>query len=184
MTDAERQTLKIKLIKRLTIISPMPDDANVTQEQLDERFDITGTIHIYFLDDPDFVGPLLDSFGCGDGFGGYSSDSHYFYGLKERDFVLSEIGKRLQNGTPGSKMWSLYLLAELHKSGQEAIENEHELLRKCLKDKDHDLIRREAAHCLGALGDKFATEILKTATDDPCEEVKANAISWLKHNEK
>ncbi len=184
MTPDELAAEKSEMLGRLAALSPMPDDATVTQEQLDARYDITETIPLYFKGDRDFVGPLLDSVGYGDGFGGYSGISHFLYGVKDRDFVLAEIGKRLRNGTPASKMWSLYCLAELHKSGQDAFPGEHDLVRGCLTDKEHDLVRREAAHCLGALGDKRALELLETLLNDPCDEVKDCAAHWLAFNKR
>jgi hypothetical protein len=177
MTPDNPAAKKCELLARLAAVRPMPDDATVTQEQLDERFTTEELVDLYFKGDRDFVGPLLDSVGYGDGFGGYSGISHFLYGVQDREFVLAEIAKRLQDGAPGPKMWALYCLAELHKSGQGEFSGEHDLIAGCLRGPD--LVRREAAHCLGALDDPKSRVILGTLRDDPSDEVRDQAANWL-----
>jgi HEAT repeat protein len=74
-------------------------------------------------------------------------------------------------------MWSLYILAEMHKSGQPEYEGELNAVEGCLRDRD--LVRREAAGCLGAVGGRRAIAILKSMLDDPCDEVKSSVKNWL-----
>lgn len=182
MTDEDMIVEKAKLMKRLEDISPMPDDATVTQKQLDQYHDIVEIIDLDFKRDVDFVAPILDSFGYGDGYGIYAPRSHYFCGLPDRDRVLSEITIRLRTGSDGSKMWSLYVLAEMHRAGQNAFPGEHDLIRSCLTDRD--LVRGEVADCLGALGDRRSTDMLKLLLTDPCEQVKARAAYCLRGKTK
>ena len=173
---------KQQLIEGLASLTPMPDDEEVTQEQLNEYAELCWSIARTMNKDPDFVSPLLDSFGYGDVNDAYASNSHYFFGLEDREFVLSEFAKRLQSGTDGSKMWSLYCLAEFHKAGQPEIENELELIQGCLIGPE--LVRDEAAHCLGALCVERADQILESLVNDSSERVRDRAAHWLSFNRK
>lgn len=64
---------KRDLLARLARLGPLPDDDAITQEQLSEFFDIACAIDSDSTPpDPDYIRPVLSTFGYGDGFAGYA----------------------------------------------------------------------------------------------------------------
>ena len=101
---------KHDLLARLARLGPLPDDATITQAQLDEFFDIVCTIDTRSTPpDPDYIRPVLNTFGYGDGFAGYT---HGVWALmkQDRDAVVAAALDALETAPDGPRMWALETL--------------------------------------------------------------------------
>lgn len=104
---------KRHLLARLARLGPLPDDAAVTQAQLDEFLDIVGLIDSGSTPpDPDYIRPLLDAFGYGDGYAGYT---HGAWALLKQDraAVVEAALDTLETGGDGPRQWAMETLRRL-----------------------------------------------------------------------
>ena len=104
---------KRELLARLARLGPLPDDAKVTQSQLNEFFDIVCIIDTDSTPpDADYIRPVLNTFGYGDGFGGYT---HGAWALLKQDraAVVEAALDTLETGGDGPRLWAMETLRRL-----------------------------------------------------------------------
>ena len=116
VAEAVRESWRVRmkkrdLLARLARLGPLPDDAAVTQAQLDEFFDIVDGIDST-RPDPAYIRPLLNTFGYGDGFAGYS---HGVWALLKQDHaaVVEVAMDTLETGGDGPRLWAMETLRRL-----------------------------------------------------------------------
>ena len=104
-------TAKRELLDRLGRLGPMPDDAAATQEQLEEFGDIIDHIGVA-PPEPDYIRPLLNAFGYGDGFG---LNVHGATALlkQDRDAVVEAALDTLETGRDGPSQWAMETLRRM-----------------------------------------------------------------------
>lgn len=107
---------KRELLARLARLGPLPDDATVTQAQLDEFLDIVDRIDST-TPDPDYIRPLLNTFGSGDGYAGYT---HGAWALikQDRAAVVEAALDTLETGGDGPRQWAMETLRRLQEGGR------------------------------------------------------------------
>jgi hypothetical protein len=103
--------VKHALLGRLARLGPLPRDGSVTQDQLDEFFDVITRIDLA-PPDPDYIRPLLATFGYGDGFGGYVHGANALL-RQDRDAVIEAALETLDGGRDGSRQWAMEALRRL-----------------------------------------------------------------------
>jgi hypothetical protein len=103
--------VKHDLLGRLARLGPLPDDATVTQAQLDEFYDIIARIDLA-SPDTDYIRPLLATFGYGDGFGGYVHGANALL-RQDRDAVVEAALDMLDGGSDGSRQWAMETLRRM-----------------------------------------------------------------------
>lgn len=108
---------KRHLLALLARLGPLPGDAAVTQAQLDEFFDIVGSIDSDSTPpDPDYIRPLLNAFGHGDGYGGYTHGAWAL--LKQDRAALVEAAlDTLETGGEGPRLWAMETLQRVQELG-------------------------------------------------------------------
>jgi hypothetical protein len=97
--------MKRDLLGRLARLGPLPNDAAVTQEQLDEFFDVILLIDLA-PPDTDYIQLLLATFGYGDDFGGYVHGANALL-RQDRDAVIEAALEALDSGRDGSRQWAM-----------------------------------------------------------------------------
>jgi hypothetical protein len=105
---------KSNLLARLTDLGPLPEDAALTQEQLDEFGDIISRIDLA-SPDPDYVRPLLGAFGYGDGFGLYAHGANALL-KQERGAVVDAALDAIEGGRDGTRQWAMEVLRRMRES--------------------------------------------------------------------
>lgn len=109
---------KRELLARLARLGPLPDDAKVTQSQLDEFFDIVCIIDTDSTPpDADYIRPVLNTFGSGDGYGGYT---HGAWALLKQDrvTVVEAALDTLETGGDGPRQWAMETLRRIREDGR------------------------------------------------------------------
>lgn len=106
--------MKSDLLDRLARLGPLPDDAAVTQSQLDEFGDIIERIGTA-PPDPDYVRPLLGAFGYGDGFGLYAHGANALL-RQNRDAVVGAALDALESGRDGPRQWAMETLRRMREA--------------------------------------------------------------------
>lgn len=102
---------KPDILAGLARLGPLPDDATVTQAQLDGFGEIIGWIG-FAPPDPDYVRPLLDTFGYGDGFGLYAHGADALL-KQDRGAVVEAALDALGTGRDGSRQWAMETLRRM-----------------------------------------------------------------------
>ena len=103
--------VKPELLDRLGRLGPMPDDAAATQGQLDEFGDIIDRIGTA-APDPDYIRPLLNTFGYGDGFGLYGHGANAL--LKQDRVAVVEVALHtLETSLGGPQQWAMETLRRM-----------------------------------------------------------------------
>lgn len=103
--------VKRELLGRLARLGPLPDDASVSQAHLDEFGDVVDRMGTA-PPDRDYVRPLLDAFGYGDGFGLYTHGAHALL-RQDRDAVVGAALDTLEAGRDGPRQWAMEALRRL-----------------------------------------------------------------------
>lgn len=152
-----------EIINQLHALSPMPNDLEVTAEQLTKYDSLVNILAQYM--DRRCIRPLIESFGYGSGGGVYWGVVHLLerFTVDETDPILLE---GLQNHNAGTRMWSALMIGRS--------ENElaiPELLR--LLDDSKELVRAEAIIALGRFGGDDIRKHLLKLKGDPSREVQA-----------
>jgi hypothetical protein len=102
---------KRDILTRLTHLGPLPTDTAVSQAQLDEFSDIIAQIELA-PPDPDYIRPLLDTFGYGDGFGLYIHGANALL-RQERAAVVEATLDTLEAGRDGPRQWAMETLRRM-----------------------------------------------------------------------
>ncbi len=112
-SDSVVEGRKRDLLARLARLGPLPNDSAVTQAQLDEFFDIVCLIDMDSTPpDPDYIRPVLNTFGYGDGFAGYT---HGAWALLKQDraAVVAAALDTLETGRDGPRLWAMETLRRM-----------------------------------------------------------------------
>ena len=112
-SDPVADERKRDLLARLARLGPLPDDDAITQGQLSEFFDIVCTVDSDSTPpDPDYIRPILNTFGYGDGFAGYA---HGAWALlkQDRDAVVEAALDTLEAGRAGPRQWAMETLRRM-----------------------------------------------------------------------
>ena len=151
------------IISQLRNLSPMPEDSEVTGEQLTKYDSLVNMLAQY--EDRRCIKPLIESFGYGNGHGVYWSVVHLLerFTVQEIDPILLE---GLHNHNPGTRMWSALMLGR--SENRSAVPD---LLR--LLDDNKELVRAEAIIALGRFQVEDIRKRLLKLNDDPSVEVQA-----------
>jgi hypothetical protein len=132
---------------------PMPDDAELSQDLI-EQYD---EVRKFFLQNPDerCIGPLLASFGDGDGFGVYQLVEDV---LKQFDKskVVPHLKQGLHSSICGVRYWNAEIAANFP-SGDLVAD-----LSALLRDPDQD-IRAAAVIALGQIKTEASNNVLRNA---------------------
>jgi hypothetical protein len=99
---------KQEILARLARLGPLPDDATVTQAQLDEFNEILARIDLA-PPDPDYIRPLLNAFGYGDGFALYVHGANALL-KQDRAAVVEAALDTLEAGRDGPRQWAMEAL--------------------------------------------------------------------------
>ena len=105
------QDRKPDILAGLARLGPLPDDDAVTQAQLDEFSDLIGWIELA-PPDPDYVRPLLATFGYGDGFGLYVHGANALL-RQDRAAVVEAALDTLEAGRDGPRQWAMETLRRM-----------------------------------------------------------------------
>lgn len=104
---------KRNLLARLELLGPLPDDATITQTQIDEFHDIVSSIDSDSTPpDPGYIRPLLNTFGYGDSFGGYTYGAWALL-KQDRGSVVEAALDTLETGREGPRQWAMETLSRL-----------------------------------------------------------------------
>lgn len=168
-----------EIIDALTSISPMPEDDSpeLTIERLRQYeallFKVKDIVdHSHEDPDPDFIDPLIASFGCGHGFELYWTVITLLEKFPSEELV-PRLERALQYGQPGARKWSAYMLGR-----QGSLKGVH-LLVNMLADPEPE-VREQALVALGMIGDSTALVAMEKLQDDPVEEVRKAADESIK----
>jgi hypothetical protein len=102
---------KPDILAGLARLGPLPDDATVTQAQLDEFSDTIAWIELA-PPDSDYIRPLLGTFGYGDGFGLYVHGANSLL-KQERAAVVEAALDTLETGRDGPRQWAMETLRRM-----------------------------------------------------------------------
>lgn len=102
---------KCDILGGLARLGPLPDDATVTQAQLDEFSDLIAWLELA-TPDPDYIRPLLNTFGYGDGFGLYLHGANVLQ-KQERAAVVEAALDILEGGRDGPRQWAMETLRRM-----------------------------------------------------------------------
>ena len=108
MADATKR----ELLDRLARLGPLPNDDAITQAQLDEFGDIIDRIGAFVPPDPDYIRPLLDTFGYGDGFALYVHGANALL-RQDRVAVVEAALDTLEAGRDGPQQWAMETLRRM-----------------------------------------------------------------------
>ena len=112
MSDTSRRGL----LARLARLGPLPGDDEVTQAQLDEFGDIVALITLSRTPpDPEYVRPLLDTFGYGDGFALYGHGVDALL-KQDREVVVAAALDTLESGRDGPRQWAMETLRRMREA--------------------------------------------------------------------
>lgn len=100
------------LLDRLARLGPLPNDDAIAQAQLDEFGDIIDRIQSFVPPDPDYIRPLLDTFGYGDGFALYVHGANALL-RQDRDAVVEAALDTLEAGRDGPRQWAMETLRRM-----------------------------------------------------------------------
>lgn len=103
---------KRMLLDRLARLGPLPNDDTITQAQLDEFGEIIDRIGSSVPPDPDYIRPLLDAFGYGDGFALYVHGANALL-RQDRDSVVEAALDTLEAGRDGPRQWAMETLRRM-----------------------------------------------------------------------
>ena len=109
--EAVVEDRKRDILACLARLGPLPDDATVTQEQLQEFGDLLAWIELA-PPDPDYVRPLLNAFGYGDGFGLYVHGANALL-KQDRGAVVAAALDTLEAGRDGPRQWAMETLRRM-----------------------------------------------------------------------
>src|SRR6188508_674790 len=109
--EAVVEDRKRDILAGLARLGPLPDDATVTQAQLQEFSDILAWIELA-PPDPDYVRPLLNAFGYGDGFGLYVHGANALM-KQDRGAVVAAALDTLEAGRDGPRQWAMETLRRM-----------------------------------------------------------------------
>jgi hypothetical protein len=105
-------TAKRELLDRLARLGPLPNDDAITQAQLDEFGDIIDRIGAFVPPDPDYIRPLLSTFGYGDGFALYVHGANALL-KQDREAVVAAALDTLEAGRDGPRQWAMETLRRM-----------------------------------------------------------------------
>ena len=108
MADDEKR----ELLDRLARLGPLPNDDAIAQAQLDEFGDIIDRIGAFVPPDPDYIRPLLNTFGYGDGFALYVHGANALL-KQEREAVVAAALDTLEAGRDGPRQWAMETLRRM-----------------------------------------------------------------------
>lgn len=99
------------ILDGLARLGPLPDDAAITQAQLDAFSDIIAWIELA-PPDPSYIRPLLNAFGYGDGFGLYLHGANALL-EQDRAAVVEAALDTLEGGCDGPRQWAMETLRRM-----------------------------------------------------------------------
>lgn len=167
------------LIQRLRELSPMPSDDS--PQMTLERLISYGEI-IHLIDkivhgsetggDPQFIKPLIDSFGYGDAYEVYWTVIHILekYPL---DHLRPALREAVEMGEPGARMWCTYML------GRQRNSEDVPLLIAALQDSEYK-VRYNTLTALAMIGDLAAKPAMEALLNDPVEQVRKGAREYVR----
>jgi hypothetical protein len=171
---------KDELLARLRSLGPLPADAAVTQDQLDEFGDVVDRIGAA-PPDPAYVRPLLGAFGPGDGFGLYT---HGVWALlrQDRAAVAAAALDALADGPDGSRQWALTTLGRMREAGDHTppTTRELELVEGALLGSS--LVAEAAVWYAYWLGGEEGRRLLGVAAREATGEARERAVELLGHS--
>lgn len=142
---------------------PMPPDTELTQELID-KYD---QVRKYFIEYPDAqaIGPLLNSFGDGDGFGVYQLVEDAII-VHAPELVIPQLNRALTSAPPSCQYWCAQIAA--HYSDEVLLDALSELINN-----DNTDIREAAIIALAGIDSTMTKPLLKRRlTDESDVEVK------------
>lgn len=149
------------IIHRLSALSPLPSDDDISEEQLDEFSAILDELQA--LRDVRCVSPLLQALGYGTGYGLYWNAVHFLETF-EPDTLHPHLVAHLQSDNPGSRMWSVLMLGRTQNVANLAF------ILPSLSDKE-ELVRLHAVSATVMLSGSNAKTYVAALQDDPSSEV-------------
>ena len=102
---------KPDILAGLARLGPLPDDATITQAQLDEFSDIIGWVELA-PPDPDYIRPLLRTFGYGYGVDLYVHGANALL-KQDRAATVAAALDVLESGRDGPRQWAMETLRRL-----------------------------------------------------------------------
>ena len=102
---------KRDILTWLARLGPLPGDDAITQAQLDEFNDIVGRIELA-PPDPDYIRPLLDTFGYGYGYELYLHGANALL-RQDRAAVVAAALDTLEAGRDGPRQWAMETLRRM-----------------------------------------------------------------------
>ena len=170
--------MKRELLSRLECLGTLPDDAAVTQAQLDEFGDIIERVRVFAPPDPDFILPLLSAFGSGDGFGLYT---HGVSALLTQDHtaVVAAALDTLESAADGPRQWALETLRQMREGGHPALTTPREVRLVEGAMRGPPLIAHAAVYWAYWLGGSEGRRLLELGSRVAEGEARARAAELL-----
>lgn len=161
-----------KLINRLVVLSPMPNDLELSDKQLEDYAEIISELAQLVVDQTDVIKPLINSFGYGEGYEIYWSTVHLLEKLDQAQ-VDKELMTVLEHGAPGPCMWAALML------GRSRNKDAVPLLIERLSDQ-HELMRANCINALAMIDLDGSIEVIRRMENDDSPEVRRLVAEILK----
>jgi hypothetical protein len=171
--DGKKRSILVRLAK----LGPLPSDNVVTQAQLDEFKTLIDLIE-HAPPDPDYIRPLLATFGPDDGFELYT---HGVWALMPQDpqLVLAASLEAIENGREGSRRWGLETIARLRGHQKIGLPSDRELRLLEISLQDSENVALEAVYVAYRIKNEQGQRLLELAARASIERIRLVAAKLL-----
>jgi hypothetical protein len=167
------KTRLAELLSRLERLTPMPEDALLTENMLKEYDEVVTELEQFH--DPRCLRPLIESFGYGQGFGIYWRTLHLIEKY-DSQLVTKALTAALEHPNPGVRMWAVNILRRYRYEGAVAS------LAALLQD-EAELVRAATVSALDAIVGEDIHPMLEQMQNDPSMEVRASVRLVLQRDQ-